>query len=82
MWRDGINTDTANDLSEKIMDIVKLHKPVNALCALEIAFATANICSSKTHRDALANLSESIEVVTDLIDAFAELHWCHWEKEH
>lgn len=82
MCRNGINKDKANDLAEKIMDLVKLHKPANALCALEIAMATANICGTNTHRDALANLSESIEVVTELIDAFAEVQWCHWEKEH
>jgi len=82
MSRGRINTDIANELAEKIMDLVKPHKPVNALCALEIAMATASICSAKTHRDALATLSESTEVVMELIDTFAEVHWCHWEKEH
>ena len=82
MWRDKVDADKANDLAEKIMEIVKRHRPANVLCALEIAFATATICSSKTHGEALTILSDSTEMIMELIDTYPKVHECHWEKEH
>lgn len=81
-WRSDVDAKVANDLSHKICEMVRPHSPVDVLCALEIALATANICSSKTHREALATMSDMSEMIVELLDAYPQVPGCHWEAEH
>lgn len=76
-----VNKAELNELSEAILTLLHPYKPDLAIAAMEVAFGTAIICSTKTHLDALDQIEESTNNIMNLIDEYPEYKTCHWEHE-
>ena len=81
MPRNKINKRELDDLSHAILTLLHPYKPEMALAAMEVAFGTAIICSTKTQLNALDQLQESTEIIMQLIDEYPVYKQCHWQDE-
>jgi hypothetical protein len=81
MTRNKINKRELDDLSHAILTLLHPYKPDMALAAMEVAFATAIICSTKTQLAALDQMEESTNNIVTLLDEYPAYKKCHWEHE-